>query len=90
MIHKTPPPADMGGWIRVCELEVGNRLGLHPIDEAKQNRWMMIHQDLLDAGKIEELVSSFRSLEAPNGELAEKVRTEAAYFGQPPSWRGLL
>ena len=74
----------------MCELELGNRLGLHPIDEAKQNRWMMIHQDLLDAGKIEELVSSFRSLEAPNGELAEKVRTEAAYFGQPPSWRGLL
>ena len=41
---------------------------------------MMIHQDLLDTGKIEELVSSFRSLEAPNGELAEKVRTEADYF----------
>jgi len=53
---------------------------LHPNDEAKQNRWMMIHQELLDAGKIEELVSAFRSLEAPNGELAEKVRTETEYF----------
>ena len=26
----------------------------HPHDEAQQNRWMMIHQDLLDGGKIEE------------------------------------
>ena len=41
---------------------------------------MMIHQDLLDGGKIEELVSSFQSLEASHGELAEKVRTEADYF----------
>jgi len=53
---------------------------LHPHDEAQQNRWMMIHQDLLDGGKIEELVSSFQSLEASHGELAEKVRTEADYF----------
>lgn len=53
---------------------------LHPNDEANQNRWMMVHQDLLDDGKIEELVSSFRSMETSQAELAEKIRTEAAYF----------
>ena len=53
---------------------------LHPNDAVSQNRWMMIHQDLLDAGKIEELVSSFRSLETSPAELAEKIRTEADYF----------
>ena len=53
---------------------------LHPNHEANQNRWMMVHQDLLDDGKIEELVSSFRSMETSQAELAEKIRTEAAYF----------
>jgi len=53
---------------------------LHPNDEANQNRWMMVHQDLLDDGKIEELVSSFRSMETSQAELAQKIRTEAAYF----------
>lgn len=53
---------------------------LHPNDEAHQNRWMMIHQDLLDEGKIEDLVSSLRSIETSNVELAEKIRTEAEYF----------
>src|SRR5437867_2836796 len=33
---------------------------LHPNDEVNQNRWMMIHQNLLDEGKIEKLVSSLR------------------------------
>jgi hypothetical protein len=53
---------------------------LHPNHEANQNRWMMVHQDLLDDGKIEELVSSFRSMETSQAELAEKIRTEAEYF----------
>jgi hypothetical protein len=53
---------------------------LHPNDAVSQNRWMMVHQDLLDAGKIEQLVSAFRSIETSNAELAEKVRTEADYF----------
>lgn len=53
---------------------------LHPNDEAGQNRWMMIHQNLLEAGKIEELVSSYRSIETSNTEVAEKIRTEAEYF----------
>lgn len=53
---------------------------LHPNDEANQRRWMMVHQDLLDEGKIEELVSSQRSIQTSNPELAEKIRTEADYF----------
>jgi hypothetical protein len=53
---------------------------LHPHDEAQQNRWMMIHQDLLEEGKIENLVTSFRSIETSHAELAEKIRTEADYF----------
>jgi hypothetical protein len=53
---------------------------LHPNDEVNQNRWMMIHQDLLDEGKIEKLVSSLRSMQTSNAELAEKIRTEAEYF----------
>jgi hypothetical protein len=53
---------------------------LYPNDAVNQNRRMMIHQDLLDAGKIEELVSSFRSIETGNAEVAEKIRTEVDYF----------
>lgn len=55
---------------------------LHPNDEANQNRWIMIHQDLLEKGKIEKLVSSLRSIETSNAELAEKIRTEAEYFAR--------
>jgi len=53
---------------------------LHPHDEAQQKRWMMVHQDLLDEGKIEQLVTCFRSLQTPNELVAEKIRTEADYF----------
>lgn len=53
---------------------------LHPNAEANQNRWMMIHQNLLDEGKIEELITSFRAIETSNAEVAEKIRTEAEYF----------
>jgi len=53
---------------------------LHPNEEALQNRWMMIHQDLLDRGKIKKLVTSLRSIETSSAELAEKLRTEAEYF----------
>src|SRR5207253_427121 len=34
---------------------------LYPNDEVNQNRWMMIHQDLLDNCKIKKLVTSLRS-----------------------------
>ena len=53
---------------------------LHPNDEANQNRWMMIHQDLLDHCKIKKLVASLRSIQTSSAELAEKLRTEAEYF----------
>jgi len=53
---------------------------LHPNDESGQNRWMMVHQDLLDNCKIKKLVTSLRSIQTPSVELAEKLRTEADYF----------
>ena len=53
---------------------------LHPNDEAAQNRWMMIHQDLLDNCKIKKLVASLRSIQTSSVELAEKLQTEAEYF----------
>jgi hypothetical protein len=53
---------------------------LHPNDESGQNRWMMIHQDLLDNCKIKKLVTALRSTETPSPELTEKLRTEAEYF----------
>jgi hypothetical protein len=53
---------------------------LYPNQEAEQRRWMMIHQDLLDEGKIEDLLAALRSTDATNPELAEKIRTEAGYF----------
>ena len=53
---------------------------LYPNQEAEQRRWMMIHQDMLDEGRIENLVHSLRSIDSSSPELAEKIRKEAAYF----------
>jgi hypothetical protein len=53
---------------------------LYPNQEAEQRRWMMVHQDLLDEGKIEELVAALRAIDSPNPELADKIRIEAGYF----------
>ena len=53
---------------------------LFPNDEVQQNRWMMVHQDLLDNCKIKKLVTSLRSTETASAEVAEKLRTEAEYF----------
>jgi hypothetical protein len=53
---------------------------LHPHDEVNQKRWMMVHQDLLDHGKIKKLTVALRSIDTNNPELAEKIRTEADYF----------
>jgi hypothetical protein len=53
---------------------------LHPNDEVNQNRWMMIHQDLLDNCKIKKLVTSLRSIQTSSAELLEKLRIEAEYF----------
>jgi hypothetical protein len=48
--------------------------------EAEQRRWMMIHQDMLDKGDIENLVPAIRSIDSSNPELAEAIRTTANYF----------
>jgi hypothetical protein len=53
---------------------------LYPNQEAGQRRWMMVHQDMLDGGKIEDLVAALRSIDPSNPELAEKIRTETGYF----------
>ena len=53
---------------------------LHPNDEKSKRRWVMVHQPLLDKGKIEKLVAKLRSLSPENPELAEAVRIEANYF----------
>lgn len=53
---------------------------LHPGDEARQNRWVMVQQDKLDNGRIESLVASLRRLRVEDSKLAAKIRTEAEYF----------
>src|ERR1017187_6684529 len=53
---------------------------LYPNQEAEQRRWMMIHQDMLDQGKIEDLVAALRSIDSSNFEVAEKIRIEVGYF----------
>jgi hypothetical protein len=53
---------------------------LYPNQGAEQRRWMMIHQDLLDEGKIEDLVATLRSIHSSRAELAETIRTEVGYF----------
>jgi hypothetical protein len=53
---------------------------LHPSEEANRNRWIMIHQDLLEQGRIESLVSALRTVQTSNSEQAETARREAGYF----------
>jgi len=53
---------------------------LHPNEESNQNRWMMIHQDLLDHCKIKKLLAALRSIQTSSAELAEKLLTEAEFF----------
>jgi hypothetical protein len=48
--------------------------------DAEQRRWMMIHQDMLDKGDIENLVPAIRSIDSSSPELAEAIRTTANYF----------
>ena len=59
---------------------------LHPHDEAQQNRWMMIHQDWLDNGKIKKLVTSLQSIQTSSVAMADKLRVEAEYFRRN-AWR---
>ena len=53
---------------------------LYPNQEVKQKRWVMVQKHKLDGGKIEKLVRGLRSIESPNVELVEEIRTEANYF----------
>jgi hypothetical protein len=53
---------------------------LYPSQEAEQRRWMMVHQDMLDEGKVEDLVVALRVIDSSNPELAEKIRIEAGYL----------
>ena len=53
---------------------------LYPNQEAEQRRWMMVHQDLLDGGKIGDLVSALRATDSRNPEVVDKLRVEAGYF----------
>lgn len=53
---------------------------LYPNEVAQQKRWMMVHQDLLDSGKMKKLTVALRSISTGNPELAESLRTEADYF----------
>src|SRR5450432_797836 len=41
---------------------------------------MLVHQDLLDHGKIKRLTVALRSIHTDNPELADKLRLEADYF----------
>jgi hypothetical protein len=53
---------------------------LHPNQQAEQRRWMMVHQDMLDGGKIEDLVAAIRSIDSSNAELSETIRIESGFF----------
>jgi hypothetical protein len=55
---------------------------LYPNDRAQQKRWMMRQQSRLDQGQIEKLVDSLRSIDSPNPELRDTIRTEADYFAK--------
>ena len=61
---------------------------LRPNDEAHQKAWIKVHQRrLLDKGKIEKLVVSLRSIDSANPEVADRIRTEADYFGNADRMR---
>jgi len=53
---------------------------LHPNQPAEQRRGIMVHQDMLDGGKIEDLVAAIRSIDSSNSELMEAIRKESTFF----------
>jgi len=53
---------------------------LYPNDSAAQRRWVMVRKDKLDAGRIEDLTRSLRSVASSHPELAEPICMEANYF----------
>lgn len=54
---------------------------LHPNDRKRQNAWIGLHQKRwLDKGKIAKLVTSLRSTQSSDADLAKRIRNEADYF----------
>lgn len=55
---------------------------LYPDDVPAQRRWVMVKQNKLDNGQIENLVTSLHALERSHPGLAETLQREANYFEQ--------
>ena len=54
---------------------------LFPNDIKRRNQWIGLHQTRwLDKGKIAKLVTSLRSIQTADPELAKKIRNDADYF----------
>ena len=53
-----------------------------PPGQGRPERWITTQQDNLDAGKIEELVCSLRSIQVADPDLAKEILTEAEYFAK--------
>ena len=53
---------------------------LFPNDSARQKRWMITSQHLLDNGRIERLVKRLRRIESESPDLVQKLSLEAEYF----------
>ena len=53
---------------------------LFPNDSARQKRWMITSQHLLDNGQIERLVKRLRKLQSESPEVIQKLSLEADYF----------
>ena len=51
-------------------------------NEVEQKRWMMVHQHLLDNGKMKRLTVALKEIADNHPEVAEKFRTETEYFRQ--------
>ena len=54
---------------------------LYPGQDAEQKQWITFHEkELLDQGKIEDLVTVIRAISSLPPEVLEKIRIEADYF----------
>lgn len=53
---------------------------VYPQDEPSRKRWIMVEQDKLDEGKIEEIVATLRCPEAAHSGFVEDIEKEGNYF----------
>ena len=58
---------------------------LYPNREVEQRPWMMVHQNMLDGGKIEDLVATLGSIDSSSSELAEKSTSRPATLRNMPT-----